>query len=205
MKDLLMALAIVALIPGNLITLGVEHYRDAGDGGEPPQREERVARSFVEPTGIPDGDPAGVTLGPLDMARTDQTIHDVVLGLQVSHAYSGDLSVRLHYDSDNDGVFEASTPVEVYLARVGAPEAEELWAYPIELGGTYFFRDEGWGDSGEDGSLQMFDGLPGGGSFYLSAIDNSAGDTGTILAWTVSVATSPVELSARRTGPERGP
>ena len=162
-----------------------------GSDFSPAAASDRAGHAAISvltvPTVIPDGDPGGILMGPLRVGIEDQVLRGVVLCLQIEHDYVGDLSIRLYYDSNGDGIFEASTPIEIYLARVGGKDSEELWAYPLELHGTYFFKDEGWGAAGEEASLHDFDGLPAGGCFYLSVTDSKVGDTGTVLGWSISV------------------
>ena len=146
-----------------------------------------VAYAFPGPTMIPDGDLAGVTLGPVRISRRHNTIRGIVLCLELTHDYAGDLSIRLQYDSDNDGAFDATSPVELYLSRLDPCAGEELWAYHVAPHGEYFFKDEGWQAAGQDASFKVFDGLQSGGSFYLSIVDEGTEKSGTIMRWTVYV------------------
>ena len=148
----------------------------------------RASFEFEHSTTIPDGAPDGVTIGPLMIAAGAPAIQDVVLCLEITHAYAGDLSLMLHYDNDNDGDFDVSSAIDLHLARVDDPTAKELYGVPVELGGTYFFKDEGWLAAGEEVSFAAaFDGQPGGGSFYLTVIDLGEGNTGAVAGWTVEV------------------
>ena len=84
--------------------------------------------------------------------------------------------------------FDASSAIDLHLARVDDCEAEELYGIPVELAGTYYFKDEGWLVAGEDVSFATtFDGQPGGGSFYLTVIDDGDGNTGSVQSWTIAV------------------
>jgi hypothetical protein len=141
---------------------------------------------FSDPVAIPDDDPTGVTIGPLATLGEPPAIEDVILGLEISHPDPGDLAIALHYDSDNDGAYDASSEVEIHLARPTCAGAE-LWACPIELHGTYFFHDEGWEAAGEVVSFLRFDGLRSGGSFYLTVADTGMGESGTVSSWMVAV------------------
>jgi hypothetical protein len=136
---------------------------------------------------VPDDDPKGTTLGPLSISGIGGVIADVVLSLEISHPQTADLRAKLHYDADNDGVYDASSPVEIYLARPDPCDGEELWACPIRLNGTYFFRDESWESFGEKASFKVFEGLSSSGSFYLTLVDNLAGDMGSVKSWGVFV------------------
>jgi len=142
------------------------------------------------PTMIPDGDRAGVTIGPLAIRRDGSLIEDVVLELDITHPCPSDVSVWLVYDADNDGVSEAQTPIDLYLARPKNRDASPGWACPVRLDGKYFFRHEtvteGLPDW-EPGSLAAFRGLDKGGSFRLRVVDAEAGDRGTVAGCTVHV------------------
>ena len=157
-----------------------------------------VEYALVGPTEIPDGNSAGVTLGPIRISRRNSTIQGLVLCLELNHEYAGDLSIQLQYDSDNDGAFDATSPVELYLARLDPCEGEELWACHIAPQGEYFFKDEGWKATGEDASFEVFDGLLDGGSFYLSVFDTEAEQTGSITGWAIYVEETVGEMLSRR-------
>lgn len=139
------------------------------------------------PVDVPDGCPDGTTLGPLSISGIRGVICDVVLSLEIEHPQTADLQASLFYDADNNGVYDASSPVEIYLARSDPCDGEEFWACPVRLDGRYFFKDESWGDLGERASFDVFEGLPSGGSFYLTVVDNLAGDVGSVKSWGVFV------------------
>jgi hypothetical protein len=152
-----------------------------------------VGFAFTTATTIPDGDPNGVTIGPLLVSDEHRPLRDIILRLEISHPYMGDLSIRLHYDSNDDGVYETSTPIDIHLARPNSCSNVELYSCPVELDGVYWFRDEGWTAAGEDASLASFDGLAGGGAFYLSLVDGAADDTGLVASWAVCTRRSDPE------------
>jgi subtilisin-like proprotein convertase family protein len=138
-------------------------------------------------------------MGPLYVRAGAMTIRDIVVGLEIVHTYAGDLSLTLHYDNDNDGSPDASSAIDLHLARIGDRDAEELYAIPIELGGTYFFKDEGWQAAGEDISFaKTFDGQPNGGSFYLTVVDHAEGHKGLVASWTVEVQEAADPMSVDR-------
>jgi len=141
------------------------------------------------PTAIPDDDPAGVLIGPLSIPDDGRAIHDVVLEVEIFHPYGGDLSAWLFYDADNDGTYDAETPVEFYLARPG-PGSPPMWSHPVDLEGVYLFRHEkeaaaldGW----DAGTFMTFRGLDRGGSFYLRVVDRGDGGVGTVQSWGVHI------------------
>ena len=130
---------------------------------------------------IPDDAPAGVVLGPLSITSAAGAIQDVSLELSISHPCTGDVVAWLYYDADDDGVYDAETPIEFYLARseLLLPAA---WGCSIDLDGIYYFRHEevaenldGW----DLGNFESFRGLQGGGSFYLRVVDTLEGEVGT--------------------------
>jgi hypothetical protein len=149
--------------------------------------ENYVAYTYSGPNTIPDGDPTGITLGPLRVSQRHPTIQGILLSLGLNHEYAGDLSIRLQYDGDNDGACDAESLVELYLARLDPCEGEQLWAYHVSPHGEYFFKDEGCQAAGEEASFEVFEGLAGGGSFYLSVVDGGTERTGTIEDWVVYV------------------
>jgi hypothetical protein len=146
--------------------------------------------AYTHATAIPDNRIQGITIGPVEIARARRTIHDLILRIEISHAYAGDLNLSLDYDSDGDGDIDASTPIEIHLARPTTWLREELYGCPIELRGVYYFKDDGWRDSGEDASLVVFRGLSTGGRFYLSLVDDAEGNTGSVASWAVYIAES---------------
>ncbi len=141
--------------------------------------------AFSEPTAIPDNDLAGVTIGPLAIPRDARAIRELLVALSVSHPYSGELTISLHYDVDRDGNHDASSVLEIYLARLNPCAGQELWACPIELRGTYFFNDERWQATGEVASLKVFEGLDAGGDFYLTIADHGSGHMGIVSDWAI--------------------
>jgi hypothetical protein len=160
--------------------------------------------AFTRSISIPDENPAGITIGPLCIPDDSKIIKGVILSLEISHAFAGDLGIWIHYDKDNDGDYDASSSVEFHLARENACLGEDFWACPIELKGIYFFREDGWEalddrgdpsllDSGERmgspaaSSFSVFEDLPRGGSFYLSVTDAGPENTGAIAGWSVYV------------------
>ena len=139
------------------------------------------------PAEVPDGYTEGTTLGPLSISGIGGVISDVVLSLEISHPQTADLEAMLHYDVDDDGVYDASSAVEIYLARSDPCNGEEFWACPVRLDGRYFFKDESWGSLGERASFDVFQGLPSSGSFYLTVADNLEGDVGSVKSWGVFI------------------
>lgn len=143
--------------------------------------------TFTEPVAIPDNDMAGVIIGPLHMSGCyKQIIGGIILRLEIFHQYTGDLCLSLHYDSDDDSIIDTSSAVEFFLARLDPCDGEELYACFAELeGDPLFFKDEGWEAAGESASFSIFEGMPAGGSFYLSVIDSREGNKGMVREWSI--------------------
>ncbi len=150
---------------------------------------EYTKSAFFGATPIPDNALDGVLIGPIQLSEHHRFIVDVVLELGIYHSHTGDLEIELHYDADNDDIFETSSPVEFHLIRMDACGAEELCGCLIELDGTYYFKDEGWGVYDETASFRVFDGYSAGGSFYLSVVDNWPDHEGIVDNWGVWVKT----------------
>jgi subtilisin-like proprotein convertase family protein len=158
---------------------------------------DHVQATFHGRITIPDNSPPGVILGPLCTA-SKRRLEDVVLAISVSHPDTGDLALALQYDADRDGRPDASSPVEIHLARRALCFGEEAWACPIQLSGTYFFRDGGWRAVGECASFEVFRGLPAGGDWYLSIVDSEPDHVGTVSEWSIYAETSDEDLEARQ-------
>ncbi len=132
---------------------------------------------------IPDASEEGILLGPLSALESAST-EDFMLSIAMEHPYSSDLKLVLSYDADRDGTPETSSTVEMYLARP-FPKAEETWACSAALEGSYYFRDEGWREMGAEADFSVFAGLPTGGDWYLSAVDDTPEHQGVIKDWAV--------------------
>ncbi len=142
---------------------------------------------------IPDNSSRGVTLGPLSTASSG-IIAEVILAVSLSHANTADITMSLEYDADRDGRPDASSPVEIYLARRHLCHGTESWACPVELSGTYFFLDSGWWEAGEEASFEVFTGLKACGDWYLSIVDSGPGRVGTVSGWEIYTAMAHEDL-----------
>ncbi len=167
--------------------------------------------TFDDPIPIASDSPGGVTIGPLPIPKGKSTIQGVTLGLEIEYEYAGDLSLFLHYDCNNDGIYEASSPVEFHWAGADPRVGDEGWDCPIKLDGFYYFNSAGWdaiemptpltgpevgvGRGREIPSLSAFDGCPRGGSFYITIIDH-ARRGGMLVNWTIYL-DKPVGLTER--------
>jgi hypothetical protein len=139
-------------------------------------------RSWAEARQIPDNDRRGILLGPLFTQTDSGHLGQVVLRLDLRHQATEDLAVRLAYDADGDGTPEIQVPVEFFRARPDA-QGQELHACPESLNGSYFFRD----GAGGEPFFAALRALPEGRAFYLAVADTLAGETGTVLGWSVQL------------------
>jgi len=141
--------------------------------------------TFPKEFRIPDGDAAGIRIGPLHVIDDGHPVEDLMVGVTISHGYVGDVELRLVYDENGDGRYEASTTLEFYRARLDGCSEDELHAYPVELDGTYFFRSDHAQAANGDSPLNMFDGFRKCGDFYLTVADSGAGNAGVVKSWTL--------------------
>jgi hypothetical protein len=160
--------------------------RVAAAHGDVPYEGFRLSRL----TPIPDENPNGVLTGPISIPGDGRAIEHVVLEIEISHSYAGDLTAWLMYDADNDGAYDAETPIELYLARPGSCASPPMWGHPVVLDDRYFFQHEeeaaaldGW----DVGTFTSFRGLNRGGSFYLRIVDAGDGGDGVVRSWAVHV------------------
>lgn len=157
---------------------------------------------------IPDSDPAGVVFGPAATSDGGPVIVDVILFVDMTHTWIGDLQMFLYYDFDCDGGLDVMGQV---LERPGFPEI--TFGCSGDLSGLYGFDDTVgsiedacpttfpagcYGPDYDSVGMDVFDGLPIGGCFWLKVVDNAGGDTGAVLGWEVCVMSriTPVEESS---------
>lgn len=139
-------------------------------------------QTWTEVRQIPDANPRGIWLGPIFSSGDEGDLSRVVLRLDIRHASTGDLAVRLAYDGDGDGVPDVSAPIEFFRARTD-PGGREFHACPQSLDGIYFFRDSM--DEAER-AFTPFRSLPAGHAFFLSVADTLAQEAGTLVGWAIS-------------------
>ena len=139
--------------------------------------------TWTEAREIPDGDRQGTLIGPVFTKDDGLNLGPVALRLDIRHPAVGDLDLWLAYDADGDGNPETRAPIEFFRMRSDI-RAEQLYACPQSLDGTYFFRD----DAGEREALfAPFNVLRRGHAFYLAVVDSLAEDTGSVLGWAIYV------------------
>jgi hypothetical protein len=149
---------------------------------------------------IPDDDPAGVFHYPI---ATDPgyIIQDVIISANIQHTWVGDLIIYIYYDIDCDDVADVTGGI---LCRHGLDDCptQDCCGCSGDLEGWYGFSDTEssiedvcetsipavcYGPDYDSVGLDVFDGLPTGGCFWLQAIDGAGGDLGTVFAWEVCI------------------
>jgi len=174
---------------------------------------------FPNPVAIPDAVAGGITVGPIVIPPDGSLISDVILELQATHTWIGDLIVTLGYDQNCDQI------VDVSVRAVCRPRGTSAVSPPpcgatagfgcnsnLVAGNVLRFTDnvattfaEGacpgdavvmpsgcYKTSIAGGQLfSAFAGRPKGGCWFLNVSDNAAADTGTINRWAVNLLNSP--------------
>ncbi len=159
---------------------------------------------------VPDDDIVGVTFGPLPTLGT-ATMEDVILNVNISATWIGDVRLWLLYDTDCDGYAEVTGELLCRHNLAGCPP-DGCCGCSGNLGGWYGFDDTAasiedlcpsvfapgcYGPDYDSSGLDVFDGLPSGGCFWLFCADGAGGDATSIGGWEVYVLTeiTPVEDS----------
>ena len=166
---------------------------------------------------IPDADPNGIILGPVQTDANGDTFDDVILSVNFSHTWLGHLRMSLFYDADCDGVPEMEASVLCRVDLDGCPP-DGCCGCSGDMGGTYTFDDiasagsieaQGcpsffapgcYGPDLDSTGLDVLDGMTDGGCFWLFVQDGAGGDTGFVEVWDAYVlpgggATPTVETS----------
>lgn len=176
---------IVCIVALGLFSGGCSRIKPVAMHGDTCLRSQYEQYIYYHPTEIRDHDPAGVAIGPLRISESGGPLQNVILCLRISHRSTADVDIWLRYDTDHDGIPNASAPVEFHRGRADGCGARAPHACTMELEGVYWFKD---GDvSDPDQPFAVFNGLARGGEFYLSVADTLAKDVGTIANWSVYV------------------
>ncbi len=148
---------------------------------------------------IPDANPAGVLIGPLQTESDGTTIADVIVDISMSHTWIGDLIFTVQYDMDCDGDVDAEAHPLCRHQLTGCP-VDNCCGCSGNLSGMYMFDDDEssienvcpttfapgcYGPDFDGNMLSAFDGLPKGGCFWFLLQDGAGGDTGTVSAISV--------------------
>lgn len=161
---------------------------------------------------VPDNQAAGVTLGPIVVPADGSLIADVIIDLQMTHTWVGDLIVAVGYDELCDGAVDAqaillcrqrgtgaTTPAPCGtgtgfgclgdLTTASALLFDDAAAAPLAEGvcpnpiPAGCYRPATVGGS----PLSAFENLRKGGCWYINVSDRAGGDLGVILGWSVHI------------------
>ncbi len=175
---------------------------------EGPDRLECITDGYDAYTGgtggaVPDDDPVGVTFGPLVTSGT-ATMEDVILKVEISATWIGDVRLWLLYDTDCDGYAEVTGEVLCRHGLAGCPQ-DGCCGCSGNLSGWYGFDtddadtntisiedicpslfDPGcYAPDYDSSGLDVFDGYAYGGCFWLFCADGMHGDATSIGGWEV--------------------
>jgi len=169
---------------------------------------------FSPAVAVPDNNPTGVIVGPIQLADDGLLIGDVIIDLNMSSTWIGDIIATVGYDADCDGTVDAQSiiicrpgrTVSCGTSGTGAgcssnflcanrlliddtaaaalPTTGCLSATNIAAG---CYRPTGLGV----GNLDVFNNLRKGGCWYLAVSDNAAADLITICGWSVHILNQP--------------
>lgn len=159
---------------------------------------------------VPDADINGITFGPLVTSGTS-TIVDVILKVNISATWIGDVRLFLLYDTDCDGIAEVDGELLCRLGLAGCA-GDGCCGCSGNLGGWYGFDESAasiedacpsvfapgcYGPDYDSSGLHALNGWPSGGCFWLFCADGAGGDATSIGGWEVYVLTeiTPVEES----------
>jgi len=174
---------------------------------------------LTPPLAIPDNVPAGVIVGYIDQPADGTIFDDVILDVQLSHTWVGDLIMTLAYFQDCASANPTAT-TNVLCRQRGTNAGSPPPCGPLtgsfgcsgdlSCNNTYYFSDDALGPMAEGtcatlipggcykpasgNSMAVFRGLAKGGCFRLSVSDNAAADVGTVCSWSIHTRnTGPVE------------
>jgi len=184
--------------------------------GEMPPRMDCVTDGYDAYLGgsggaVPDDDTLGVTFGPLPTNPGD-TIYDVILEVDISATWIGDVRLWLLYDVEPDGAPDITGELLCRHTLAGCP-GEGCCGCSGNLLGWYGFDDTAasiedqcpsvfpvgcYGPDYDSSGLGVFVGEATGGDFYLFCADGAAGDATSVGGWNVYLLTTltPVEESS---------
>jgi hypothetical protein len=148
---------------------------------------------------VPDADPVGVVFGPINCPDPGATLLDVILDAELTHTWIGDARLSLLYDDDCNGVPEVEGSVLCRHQLAGCPP-DGCCGCSGDLGGLYLFSDvapsienscptffapDCYGPDFDSSGLDVFDGMPQPGCWWLFAADGAGGDLYTVGEWSV--------------------
>lgn len=152
---------------------------------------------------VNDGDTAS---GQIDIADDGTTFADIIVDLDITHSWMGDLQMLVSYDRECDGQAEGSAYV---MNQPGLPQVSATFGCSDNLDGMYLFADKAGIASLNDDCigdtantfpggcyvsrelLGVFDGEAKGGCFTMLITDNANGDTGDVRGWSIHALNGP--------------
>lgn len=176
------------------------------------------AQTFSPPATVPDNNPAGVTFGPIVLPADGMFVGHVVMELDCSHSWIGDLIVRLDYDENSDDVIDATSTVICRPGRTGScgpiGGAGLGCGSNFTTGAVYRFDDTTTVSLPETvcnstnipggcyrptglgaGPLSVFKDRTKGGRWWLFVSDNAPTDVFTLTRWSVHILNTPVAVA----------
>jgi subtilisin-like proprotein convertase family protein len=174
---------------------------------------------FPTPIPIPDNSAAGIVVGSIDQPADGTLFDDVILDVQMSHTWLGDLILTLAYFQDCASASPVAS-VRVLCRQRGTnanapvPCGSDASGFgcngDLSCNNVYYFSDDALAPMGEGvcaaaiaagcykpatgNSMAVFRGLAKGGCFRLSVSDNAAADVGTVCSWSIHTRnTGPVD------------
>lgn len=145
------------------------------------------------------------TYGPL-ATSSGGFIDKVVLQVDIDQTWIGDLVIDLYYDVNGDGIYDAGPVSALCRPSLDGCAYDGCCGCSGDITGIYTFGDDGGAPMGEDDCpaaipngcyqsaiespqtfAQAFDGLIGGGDFYLEVADGAGGDVTYFNSWGVHV------------------
>ena len=151
---------------------------------------------------VPDADPLGATFGPL-MTSGTSNIEDVILNVNISATWIGDVRLFLLYDTDCDGIPEITAELLCRHGLDGCPP-DGCCGCSGDLSGWYGFDETAasiedecpslfapgcYGPDYDSSGLHVLNDWPSGGCFWLFCADGAGGDATSIAEWEVYVLT----------------
>ena len=151
---------------------------------------------------IPDNDPAGILIGPIVFPPDSLTILDIIVDLQISHTWGGDLIVELRH------IHGTVTKAALLMNRQGGntdldPSDKYYFAQDPTLkpiGGQGSPAPHGCYSAALGFTLDEFKGQPKDGEWFLFVSDNAGLDFGTVFNWSLHFLNPPVSVDAASWG-----
>lgn len=223
MKKLLSVFGVFALVMGAVaVSADTKIPEDVGDpaGAEICNLEGYKSYVVTLPTPVPllDNNSVGVVIGPIATPADGSNILDLIVDLDMTHSWIGDLIVEVLWDTSTpcDGTIDLSGPrllCRQNRTSVSCETSTSGFGCSGDLvRGGYVFSDAAAAQAGEPScpttvvagcykpanggtetypALSFFDGRPKTGCWYLKLRDRAGGDTGTIYGWSVHILNSP--------------